>query len=91
MKGLEKHWSKRARACCPPVSWPCVAVLARAPASVAWMREGKRIAKGLVNYSSSDLVKIKGLKTSEIEKRLEYKHSDEAIHRDNLVMTPEDL
>ncbi|MBI5585637.1 MAG: glutamate 5-kinase [Deltaproteobacteria bacterium] len=53
--------------------------------------EGKRIAKGLVNYSSTDLQKIKGLRTSEIEKRLEFKHSDEAIHRDNLVLTPEEL
>jgi glutamate 5-kinase len=53
--------------------------------------EGRRVAKGLVNYSSADLVKIKGLKTTEIEKRLEYKHSDEAIHRDNLVVTDEEL
>jgi glutamate 5-kinase len=53
--------------------------------------EGKRIAKGLVNYSSAELQKIKGLRTAEIEKKLEFKHSDEAIHRDNLVLTPEDL
>ena len=54
-------------------------------------QEGRRVAKGLVNYSSSDLEKIKGLKTSEIEKRLEFKQSDEAIHRDNLVVIPEEL
>jgi glutamate 5-kinase len=54
-------------------------------------REGRRVAKGLVNYSSSDLEKIKGLKTSEIEKRLEFKQSDEAIHRDNLVLISEEL
>jgi glutamate 5-kinase len=53
--------------------------------------EGKRIAKGLVNYSSAELQKIKGLRTAEIEKKLEFKHSDEAIHRDNLVLTPEEL
>ena len=53
-------------------------------------REGRRVAKGLVNYSSSDLEKIKGLKTSEIEKRLDFKQSDEAIHRDNLVVTWDD-
>lgn len=53
--------------------------------------EGRRIAKGLVNYSALDLEKIKGLKTSEIESRLDYKHSDEAIHRDNLVITDEEL
>jgi len=54
-------------------------------------QEGKRVAKGLVNYSSFDLEKIKGLKTSEIETRLEFKQSDEAIHRDNLVVISDDL
>ncbi|UCE79522.1 MAG: glutamate 5-kinase [Nitrospiraceae bacterium] len=48
--------------------------------------EGKRVAKGLMNYSSSDIKKIKGHKTSEIEAILGYKYSDEAIHRDNLVI-----
>ncbi len=47
------------------------------------------IGKGLVNYSSLDITKIKGLKTTEIEHRLEYPHSDEVIHRDNLVITRE--
>ena len=45
------------------------------------------VGKGLVNYSSSDIMKIRGLKTSEIERRLEFKHSDEVIHRDNMVIT----
>jgi glutamate 5-kinase len=47
--------------------------------------EGNRIAKGLTNYSSSEILKIMGKKTSEIEKILGYKYSDEVIHRDNLV------
>jgi glutamate 5-kinase len=47
---------------------------------------GNRIAKGLTNYSSSDLRKIAGRKTSEIENILGYKYSDEAIHRDNLAI-----
>jgi len=47
---------------------------------------GKRLAKGLINYSSSDIKKIMGEKTSEIEKILGYKYSDEAIHRDNMVI-----
>lgn len=47
---------------------------------------GKRIAKGLTNYSSWDLRKIVGRRTSEIEKILGFKYSDEAIHRDNLVI-----
>lgn len=48
--------------------------------------KGRRIAKGIVNYSSSDMRKIMGKRTSEIEKILGYKYSDEAIHRDNLVI-----
>jgi len=48
--------------------------------------DSKDIAKGLTNYSSKDLEKIKGKKTTEIEKILGYKYSDEVIHRDNLVV-----
>lgn len=48
--------------------------------------EGTRIAKGLTNYASADIKKIMGQKTSEIEKILGYKYSDEVIHRDNLVL-----
>ena len=48
--------------------------------------DSRDIAKGLTNYSSKDLEKIKGKKTSEIEKILGYKYSDEVIHRDNLVI-----
>ena len=47
--------------------------------------EGEKIAKGLTNYTSSEILKIKGKKTSEIEKLLGYRYSDEVIHRDNLV------
>lgn len=47
---------------------------------------GKKIAKGIVNYSSEDLNKIKGMKSSEIEKILGYKYDDEVIHRDNMVI-----
>ncbi len=52
-------------------------------------QKARVIGKGLVNYSSSDIIKIRGLKTSEIEKRLEFKHSDEVIHRDNMVISSE--
>lgn len=48
--------------------------------------KGNRVAKGLINYSSTEILRIKGRKTSEIEKILGYKYSDEAIHRDNLVI-----
>lgn len=46
----------------------------------------KVIGVGLVNYSSTDINLIKGLKTSQIKACLGGKHYDEVIHRDNLVL-----
>lgn len=48
--------------------------------------KGAEVARGLVNYSSREIERIKGVRTTEIEKRLGYKFSDEVIHRDNLVV-----
>lgn len=48
--------------------------------------KSRKIAKGISNYSSQDIRLIMGKKTSEIEKILGYKYSDEVIHRDNLVV-----
>lgn len=45
---------------------------------------------GLVNYTSSDLKKIKGLNTSEISEVLGFKDYDEVIHRDNLFVIKPD-
>ncbi len=47
---------------------------------------GRDIARGLTNYSSSDLGAIKGLKSQEIATKLGRKDFDEVIHRDNLVI-----
>jgi len=44
------------------------------------------IAIGITNYSSSDVEKIKGLKSADIEKKLGYKYTEEIIHRDNMVV-----
>ena len=49
-------------------------------------QSGREFAKGLVNYSSEAVAKIRGMKTSEIQKTLGYKDYDEVIHRDNLVI-----
>ena len=46
---------------------------------------GRVVAKGLTNYGSDELRKIKGAKTSQIENLLGHKYYDEVIHRDNLV------
>jgi len=49
-------------------------------------RQGQELAKGLVNYSVNELLKIKGRQSGEIEEVLGYKSSDEIIHRDNLAL-----
>src|SRR6185295_17758399 len=49
-------------------------------------RHGKDVAKGLVNFASDTLTRIKGLKTSEIRKTIGLQEYEEVIHRDNLVV-----
>jgi len=51
---------------------------------------GKVIARGLSNYSSEEIEKIKGMRTDRIEGALGYKDYDEVVHRDNLVIIQED-
>ena len=50
-------------------------------------RAGKEIAVGMANYDSPDIRRIAGRKTSEIQSILGFKHDDEVIHRNNLVLT----
>ena len=47
---------------------------------------GNEIARGLVNYSSSDLALICGKQSTEIEAILGVEYDDEVIHRNNLVL-----
>lgn len=49
---------------------------------------GRRIARGLSNYSSTDLQKIHGLRSNRFEQVLGHKSYDEVIHRDNLLVDP---
>jgi glutamate 5-kinase len=44
------------------------------------------VARGLVNYSSSDATQIAGQPSSQIEKTLGYVDEPELIHRDNMVV-----
>ena len=54
---------------------------------VIGISEGKKeFARGLTNYSSKEIERIKGLKTSQIESVLGYKDHNEVVHRDNLVI-----
>ena len=48
--------------------------------------KGMEFARGMVNYSSAEIKRIKGLKSTELEGVLGYKVYDEVIHRDNLVV-----
>lgn len=43
-------------------------------------------ARGLTNYSSAEIKRIKGLKSALIEQALGYRYYDEVIHRDNLAV-----
>lgn len=56
-------------------------------AVVLLSEDAVELAVGMVNYHSSDIQKIMGAKTSQIESILGFKHDDEVIHRDNLVIT----
>jgi glutamate 5-kinase len=47
---------------------------------------GKEFAKGLVNFSSAVLEKIKGLKTADVRQAVGAQEYEEVIHRDNLVL-----
>lgn len=49
--------------------------------------EGDELARGLAGYSSSDMVRIAGHHTEEIEGILGFIEQPELIHKDNLVIT----
>ena len=49
-------------------------------------KEGHELARGLVHYTASELERIKGCKSSDIEGILGHKNYDEVIHRDDLVI-----
>jgi len=49
--------------------------------------KGDEIARGIANYSSGALEKIKGCRSAEIVKILGYKDFDEVIHRNNLTLS----
>ena len=48
--------------------------------------KNKEIAKGLINYSSEEIEKIKGHSSNEIELLLGYINESNLIHRDNMVI-----
>jgi glutamate 5-kinase len=48
--------------------------------------DGREVARGLINYSSSEARRIAGHGTQEIEVLLGYIDSPELIHRDNMIL-----
>jgi glutamate 5-kinase len=48
--------------------------------------EGKVVARGLTNYSSADVERIKGIKSEKIAQVLGRRPYEEVIHRDNLAV-----
>jgi len=48
--------------------------------------DGSEVARGLTNYSSDELQRIKGLKSNQIAKALGSKPYDEVVHRDNMLL-----
>ena len=49
-------------------------------------QDGKEFARGLVNFSSELLGRVKGLKTQDIQQQIGPQEYEEVIHRDNLVI-----
>ena len=47
---------------------------------------GNEVARGLANYSSAEIDRIKGCKSSEFEERLGYIEADCVVYRHNLVL-----
>lgn len=49
-------------------------------------KDGRELARGLSNYSSDEVEKLKGLRSADFKSVLGYKAKDEIVHKDNLVI-----
>jgi len=47
---------------------------------------GDRIACGITDYSSNDILRIRGVRSDKIESVLGHHYGDEVVHRDNLAL-----
>ncbi|TMG07271.1 MAG: glutamate 5-kinase [Chloroflexi bacterium] len=48
--------------------------------------DGRRIACGIANYASEEIMRIRGLRSDRIEETLGHHYGSEVVHRDNLVL-----
>jgi len=86
-RGAEAALSKRGKSLLPSGIKEVRGRFSLGDSVVLLNEDEKELAVGMVNYDASDIEKIMGLKSKEIESRLGFKHDDEVIHRDNLVLT----
>ncbi len=49
--------------------------------------QGTEFARGLTNYPAAEVLRIKGLKSAQIEEALGHRPYEEVIHRDNIAFT----
>ncbi len=50
---------------------------------------GERIARGIANYASADVARIRGRRSTDIEATLGYSYGDYVVHRNDLVLLGE--
>ena len=50
---------------------------------------GTEVARGIANYSSADLLRVRGLKSAEVARTLGHPRAPEVIHRNQLVLVRE--
>jgi len=55
--------------------------------AVKLIHQGNEIARGIVNYTSEELSKVKGLSSGKFEDALGYNPGAEACHRSNIILT----
>jgi glutamate 5-kinase len=84
--GCEKSIVEKGRSLLPAGVTKVDGTFAAGEAVRVLSAEGREIARGVVNYNSEDLIKIKGKRSEEIAAILGSKPYDEAIHRDNLAL-----
>jgi glutamate 5-kinase len=86
-KGAEKALLENGKSLLPSGITAISGRFNRGNSVVIVTEDDREVAVGLVNYNSDELNRILGVNTSQIESLLGYKHDDEVIHRDNLVLS----
>ena len=85
-EGAEKALTKNGKSLLPSGVTTVQGRFSMGDSVVIQGKNKQKVAIGMVNYNSGDLQKIIGARTSEIESILGYRHDDEIVHRDNLIL-----